>query len=324
MKLHEALDLDIHRVNREIENIVKYDPDLSRSSIVAKSVLELIRSGGKRLRPLMVLVGARFGSKPVGRKQLQLAAAAEFIHAASLIHDDVIDRSDLRRGQPAMHLKTGVAEAIHIGNYMSLRIVELLSQYSSEQERYVHDLSSLASTQLCIGEYQQMAHAFDYDQTLDEYLEKSRNKTAQLMATCLKTGALSTGCDTQTADLLYEFGDCLGMYFQIKDDLMDFTQDAETLGKPAGSDLRHGQVTLPVLYALQDPGLSAMIRNIGPESPDRDIDEVLDAIRQSEALEKTEQFSRSLLDRAEAIIKQLSAFPAHKDLGVLMQYFSAA
>lgn len=324
MKLHEALNVDINRVNREIEQIVKHDPDLSRSSVVAKSVLELIRSGGKRLRPLMVLVGSRFGPKSVGRKQWQLAAAAEFIHAASLVHDDVIDRSDLRRGQPAMHLKTGVSQAVHIGSYMSLRIVELLSQYASDQERYVHDLSSIASTQLCIGEYQQMAHAFDYDQTLEQYLEKSRNKTALLMATCLRTGALSSGCESQTADLLYEFGECLGMYFQIQDDLMDFTQDAATLGKPAGSDLRHGQVTLPVLFALQDPALSGMIRSIGPDSPDPDIEQVLEAIRQSGALEKTVEFSRSYLERANAIIGQLSGFPAHEDLKFLLHYFSAA
>lgn len=324
MKLHEALSIDMNRVNREIENIVKFDPDLPRSSIVAKSVLDLIRSGGKRLRPIMVLVGARFGPKPLGRKQWQLAAAAEFIHAASLIHDDVIDRSDLRRGKPAMHLKTGVSQAVHIGNYMSLRIVELLSQYSSDQERYVHDLSSLASTQLCIGEYQQMSHAFDYDQTLEQYVEKSRNKTAQLMATCLRTGALSSGCDTQTADLLYEFGECLGLHFQIQDDLMDFTKDAETLGKPAGSDLRHGQVTLPVMYALQDPALSEMIRSIGPDSSEADIQQALEAIRRSGALEKTAQFSHSFLERAEAIIQQLSRFPAHQDLGVLLQYFTAA
>ncbi|MGM1047204.1 heptaprenyl diphosphate synthase [Paenibacillus uliginis N3/975] len=324
MKLHEALNVDINRVNREIEQIVKHDPDLSRSSVVAKSVLELIRSGGKRLRPLMVLVGSRFGPKSVGRKQWQLAAAAEFIHAASLVHDDVIDRSDLRRGQPAMHLKTGVSQAVHIGSYMSLRIVELLSQYASDQERYVHDLSSIASTQLCIGEYQQMAHAFDYDQTLEQYLEKSRNKTALLMATCLRTGALSSGCESQTADLLYEFGECLGMHFQIQDDLMDFTQDAATLGKPAGSDLRHGQVTLPVLFALQDPALSGMIRSIGPDSPDPDIEQVLEAIRQSGALEKTVEFSRSYLERANAIIGQLSGFPAHEDLKVLLHYFSAA
>lgn len=324
MKLHEALNVDIHRINREIENIVKFDPDLPRSSVVAKSVLDLIRSGGKRLRPLMVMVGARFGPKPTERKQWQLAAAAEFIHAASLVHDDVIDRSDLRRGQPAMHLKTGVCEAVHIGSYMSLRIVELLSQYASDQERYVHDLSSIATTQLCLGEYQQMAHAFDYDQTLEEYLEKSRNKTALLMATCLRTGALSSGCDPQTADLLYEFGECLGMHFQIRDDLLDFTQDEKTLGKPAGSDLRHGQVTLPVFFALKDPALSPAIRSIGPDSPDAEVDQVLEAIRRSGALEQAEVFSRSYLERAEAIIVQLGGFPARKDLNTLLEYFSAA
>ena len=324
MKLHEALNLDIHRVDREIEMIVKHDPDLPRSSEVSKQVLALIRSGGKRLRPLMVLTGARFGAKPIGRKQWQLAAAAEFIHAASLVHDDIIDRSPLRRGKPAMHTQTGTTSAVHIGNYMSLRIVELLSQYAADQESYVHNLSSFAASQLCLGEYQQLAHAFDYDLTLEEYLEKSRNKTAMLMATCLQTGALSAGCGAETADMLYEFGECLGMYFQIRDDLMDFTEDAATLGKPAGSDLRHGQVTLPVLIALQDERLAPSIRAIGPESTDQEVEDVLREIRQSGALEKAQSFGCTYLQRAEEIVSRLSSFPASRDLDVLLQYFSAA
>lgn len=324
MKLHEALNLDLKRINREIENIVRFDPDLHRSSIVASHVLELIRSGGKRLRPLMVMVGTRFGPKTCGRKQWQLAAAAEFIHAASLVHDDVIDRSELRRGQPAMHVTTGVGAAVHIGSYMSLRIVELLSQYADDEEQYVHDLSAMATTQLCLGEYQQMAHAYDYDQTLEEYLEKTRNKTALLMATCLRIGALSTGCSARTAELLYEFGECLGLHFQIRDDLMDYTEDAATLGKPAGSDLRHGQVTLPVLIALQNPDLSPSIRSISPSSPEADIERVMELIRQSGALEEAGRFSRNYLKRAEDIIRQLEDYPAHRDLNTLLQYFSAA
>lgn len=324
MKLHEALNLDLKRINREIENIVRFDPDLHRSSIVASHVLELIRSGGKRLRPLMVMVGTRFGPKTCGRKQWQLAAAAEFIHAASLVHDDVIDRSELRRGQPAMHVTTGVGAAVHIGSYMSLRIVELLSQYADDEEQYVHDLSAMATTQLCLGEYQQMAHAYDYDQTLEEYLEKTRNKTALLMATCLRIGALSTGCSARTAELLYEFGECLGLHFQIRDDLMDYTEDAATLGKPAGSDLRHGQVTLPVLIALQNPDLSPSIRSIGPSSPEAEIERVMELIRQSGALEEAGRFSRNYLKRAEDIIRQLEDYPAHRDLNTLLQYFSAA
>ncbi|AZS13597.1 polyprenyl synthetase family protein [Paenibacillus lutimineralis] len=321
MKLDEALDISLRAVDREIQNIVKYDSDVPRSSMLAQSIIGQLRSGGKRIRPLMVIVGSRFGKPQDKRKIWQLAAAAEFIHAASLIHDDIIDNSPLRRGQPALHVTLGVNEALHVGNYMSARVVELISTYSAERERYAYDLSSLVTTQLCIGEYQQLTHLYDYDVTIEEYIEKSKNKTAQLMAACLRIGALAAGADDVTADLLYSFGEKLGISFQIRDDILDFTQSSEKLGKPAGSDLRHGQVTLPVLFALQNEALAPMIRDVSTDTPPHLIDPVITAIQQSDALDKTEQLSNRYLDEAAALIDQLSEYPAHKDLRVLLHYF---
>ncbi|MNO22523.1 Heptaprenyl diphosphate synthase component 2 [compost metagenome] len=322
MKLDEALNISLASVDREIENMVKYDKDLPRSSILAKSIVDLVRSGGKRVRPLMVIVGSRFGSSPNQRKVWRLAAAAEFIHAASLIHDDIIDDSPIRRGQPALHVKLGIQEAIHVGNYMSARVIELITAYSAERERFVYDLSSLATTQLCLGEYQQLSHLYDYDVTVEEYLEKSRNKTAQLMATCLRIGAQSAGAKDETFNLLYSFGEKLGMSFQIRDDLLDFTQTSQQLGKPAGSDLRKGQVTLPVLYALQDSAIAPSIRAITADTPSSDIDAVVASIKASDALAKTEALSKQYLEEAQAIINRLESYPAHKDLQTLLYYFS--
>ncbi|SEU29869.1 polyprenyl synthetase family protein [Paenibacillus sp. NFR01] len=322
MKLHEALNIDLDDINREIENLVLRDRDVPRQSPLAQSILELARSGGKRLRPLMVIVGGRFGRRPENKRTLQLAAAAEFIHVASLIHDDIIDGAELRRGEPAVHTKTGVLSAVHIGNYMSARVIELLSKYSADKDRYVHDLSSVATAQLALGEYQQMEHAFDYDMSIDDYLEKSRNKTAVLMATCLRVGALSTESSEQVADALYTFGEVLGMSFQIQDDLLDFTQSADVLGKPAGSDLRHGQVTLPVLFALQNPALAPAIRKIGPHSGDEEIARVLKLITSSDALARAEAVSQDYLNQASEIIHRLSAHPAHADLQTLLRFFA--
>ncbi len=321
LKLDEALDISLRSVDREIENIVKHDKDVPRSSALAKSIVDLVRSGGKRVRPLMVIVGSRFGPSPDERKTWRLAAAAEFIHAASLIHDDIIDDSPIRRGQKALHVKLGINEALHVGNYMSARVIELISVYSADRERYVYDLSSLATTQLCLGEYQQLAHLYDYDVSIEEYLEKSRNKTAQLMATCLRIGAQSAGADEETADLLYLFGEKLGMAFQIRDDILDFTQSAEKLGKPAGSDLRKGQVTLPVLYALQDKELAPAIRAISADTPEEVTGAVIAAIQQSAVLQKSEALSAQYLDEASEIISRLSRYPAHRDLQTLLQYF---
>ncbi|WP_150272161.1 polyprenyl synthetase family protein [Paenibacillus tepidiphilus] len=322
MKLHEALHIDLNEINREIEYLVARDKDVPKHSQLAQSILELVRSGGKRLRPLMLIVGSRFGPTSQGRRMLQLAAAAEFIHAASLIHDDIIDGAELRRGDPALHVKTGVVSAVHIGNYMSSRVIELLSKYTGDKNRYVHDLSAVATAQLCLGEYQQLAHAYDYSLTMEDYLEKSRNKTALLMATCLRVGALAAESSEEVAEILYQFGEALGMSFQIQDDLLDFTQSSEVLGKPAGSDLQHGQVTLPVLFALEDETLAPAIRAIGPASSPEEIAHVLELISGSGALARTKQCSRDYLDKAESLALQLSAYPAHADLLTLLEYFS--
>lgn len=322
MKLHESLNINLRRINKTIEDIVRLDRDVPASSVISKSILELVRSGGKRVRPLMLIVGSRFGTLPTGKLQIQLAAAAEFIHASSLIHDDIIDRSDMRRGQPSMHTTTGVSEAIHIGGYMSARVIELLSDYSTKRHRYIHDLSAIATAQLCLGEYEQLEHRYDYDLTLDQYLEKSMNKTAQLMATCLRVGALSTEADPEIADQLYKFGEYLGMSFQIQDDLLDFTQTPDILGKPAGSDLIQGQVTLPVLYALQKPELAGTIRAVHDGSTPEEIQEAIDVVRSSGALEQTEELNQEYLNKAQAIIDQLSSFPAHHDLQTLLNYFA--
>lgn len=323
MKLHEALHIEISEVNREIERLVTSDRDVPADSPLRSGIMELIGSGGKRLRPLMVIVGSRFGKKKPGRRTFQLAAAAEFIHAASLIHDDIIDGAGLRRGQPALHTRTGILPAVHIGNYMSARVIELLSQHAGDKNRYVHDLSAVATAQLCIGEYQQMEHAYDYGLTLEQYVEKSLNKTAMLMATCLRVGALSTEGAQETADALYAFGEALGIAFQIQDDLLDFTQSSEALGKPAGSDLRNGQVTLPVMYALQNPELAPVIRRVGPSSSEGEIEEALAAIAGSGALERTEETCRRYLEQAAEIAQlRLRHFPAYADLKTLLRYFS--
>lgn len=322
MIMNEQLGISLRAVDKEIENMVKFDKDVPRSSELARSIVELIRSGGKRVRPLMVIVGSRFGPAPDERKVWRLAAAAEFIHAASLIHDDVIDDSPVRRGDKAMHIKLGINRAIHVGNYMSARVIELISVYSADRERYAYDLSSLVTTQLCLGEYQQLSHLFDYDVTIEQYLEKSKNKTAQLMAACLRIGAQSAGADDETANLLYSFGEKLGMAFQIRDDILDFTQSSEKLGKPAGSDLRSGQVTLPVLYALQDDALAPLIRAVNARTPAEYTDEVIAAIQSCGALQRTEALSAQFLQEAQQIIDSLSAYPAHRDLQVLLSFFS--
>ncbi|MCY9515479.1 polyprenyl synthetase family protein [Paenibacillus apiarius] len=319
--LHEQLNIPLQRINRDLERIVLHDPDVSSRSIVAQSVLELIRAGGKRLRPMMTIVGSRFGTEPESDDAYRLAAVVEFIHAASLVHDDILDQADMRRGQPALHRKTGIYKAVHIGNYMMSRVIELMTANVQEPERYIQDVTSVTTTQLCIGEYQQMHHRYNFELSLDEYWEKTRNKTALLMATCLQVGAKASYAEDLVSDRLYAFGDNLGMAFQVRDDIMDFTKSAEQLGKPAGADLRNGHATLPVILAMKDEAVARKLLELHSASPDAAFDEAIELIRASGALEQALLMSHDFMRRAWNIIDQLSDFTAHKDLTTLWNYF---
>jgi heptaprenyl diphosphate synthase len=322
MNIDERLQIDLNRIEKELVRIVKSDTDLRKNSYVTKSIIEMIRSGGKRIRPIMVVVGSRFG-KSNADKVVQLAALVEFIHVASLIHDDIIDQSETRRSQPALHIKTNVPTAVHIANYMMARIVELMTVYFEHRDYILNDLTSIVTTQLCLGEYQQLNNRFNYDLSIDAYLLKTSNKTALLMATCLQQGAKLAEADELVVQMLYEFGQNLGMAFQIRDDVLDFTQSAEVLGKPSGSDLINGHATLPVLYAMENEAIAERVRCLNGESPITEFNEVIEMIKQSDAIDRANALSRRYMDEAWSTISKLSAYPAHRDLEHIWHYFEA-
>jgi len=321
MPLHKKLRIDLRRIDREMKRIVKHDKDVPPHSELEKSLLQTINAGGKRLRPMLVMVGSRFGRRPNDNRIVQLAAAAEFIHTASLIHDDLIDRSPLRRGEPSLHMLIGPAKAVYVGNYMSARVVELLSQVDEEPEGDRQSFTAVATAELCLGEYEQLEHAYNYNMSLDDYLLKSRHKTAHLMAVSLEFGARAAGAPEPVCQSLYRFGEHLGLSFQIRDDLLDFTASAKQLGKPAGSDLLGGQVTLPVIYALEDAQLAAQIRSVGPHTKPEDIQPLLEQIRTSGALKRAEAFCDAELQRARDIALSLGDYAAQADLLSLADYF---
>ncbi|GGN99747.1 polyprenyl synthetase family protein [Saccharibacillus kuerlensis] len=324
MELHKKLRIDLRRIEREMKRIVKYDNDVPPNSELERALLRTIEAGGKRLRPMLVLVGSRFGKRSDEGRLVQLAAAAEFIHTASLIHDDLIDRSPLRRGEPSLHTVIGPAKAVYVGNYMSARVVELLANAEHTEDPFGdgrQSFTAAATAKLCLGEYEQLEHAYDYNLSLDDYLLKSRNKTAHLIAVSLEFGARAAGAPEEISSQLYTFGEHLGLSFQLRDDLLDFTSSAEQIGKPAGSDLLVGQVTLPILYALEDPVLAAEIRSIGPTSLPTDIQSLLIKIRASDVLQRAETFCETELEQAREIARSLKNYAAYQDLLTLADYF---
>lgn len=331
MKLHERLDISLEAVDQTMADVILSDRDLPADSIIRDNVLRMIRAGGKRLRPMLVLIGGRFGSRHDEKqaKLMRTAVLLEYMHMASLVHDDIIDEADMRRGDLALHRRTDEYTAALIADYMIARALEWTihtpdgaDEGQDEEDHQVSGHLAALASQLCLGEYGQMRNAYRFDISLRDYLQKTRQKTALLMASCLRAGAEVTGADVQTQNLLYRIGDALGMAFQIQDDILDLVQTDEKLGKPAGADLRSGNITLPVLYALEIPGLGEDIRELGPDTADTVYEDIIERIRASSALARSEEIRDVYLERARRAIGKLEHYPAHQDLLVLLDYLS--
>jgi heptaprenyl diphosphate synthase len=323
--LPERLGIDLAAIDAILESVVESDEELPRGSIVYESIIDLIRAGGKRLRPIMVIVGGRFGDASQAGKVMRTAALFEYIHMASLIHDDIIDNSDTRRGRPALHVKTNVRTALHVANYMMARIVEWSSMNErreiSEEDAYRCAEIAGIVTELCLGEFKQLDTKFNFSLTMEEYLDKTRRKTALLMAECLKHGAKAAKAPEDLYELLHEVGEALGMAFQIRDDLLDFTRSKESIGKPAGADLRNGNITLPVIVALRDPELAPHILRLGTHSSDEEMERVIHRIAASRAIDDAREIALAYATKARETMLALRAHPAYRDLEVLADHF---
>ena len=210
----------------------------------------LISAGGKRLRPLIAIAGARICGGE-GDACLKLATAVEFIHTATLLHDDVVDGSKLRRGKVAAHLIWGGATSVLVGDFLFARAFELMVETGSLR---VLGILSKASSVIAEGEVLQLTRAHDLGLDQATYLEIIRAKTAELFAAAAEAGAVSAGAPGERAAALRAYGLNLGLAFQLADDVLDYGGAAETLGKNAGDDFREGKATLPLLLAIARSG----------------------------------------------------------------------
>ena len=212
-----------------------------------QTVLQYIAArSGKQLRPLIVLLCAQL-CNPVTDKTLRAAVALEMLHNASLVHDDVVDSSDIRRGQPAVHTQWSNKVAVLTGDYMLAKVIGLVAEVRNIR---ILEIVSNLGRNLSSGEMLQLH--FGQSMWIDEerYLRVIDQKTAQLFQACAEAGAESAGCTPRQRNALREYGRLLGLCFQIKDDIFDYS-DLEELGKPTMSDLRDGKVTLPLIEALR-------------------------------------------------------------------------
>ena len=210
----------------------------------------LINAGGKRLRPLLTVAAARLaGSTTDGC--LKLAAAVEFIHTATLLHDDVIDSSQLRRGKVAAHLIWGAPSSVLVGDYLFARAFELMVEAGSLRAL---DILAKAAGVISEGEVLQLTRAHDLNLSKEIYLEIIRAKTAELFAAAAEAGAVGAAATEEQTRAMRTYGMNLGLAFQLSDDALDYGGTTEKLGKNAGDDFREGKATLPLLLAIAATG----------------------------------------------------------------------
>ncbi|MDB5440750.1 MAG: farnesyltranstransferase [Caulobacteraceae bacterium] len=210
----------------------------------------LIAAGGKRLRPLLTIAAARLSGGPI-EGGVKLAAAVEFIHTATLLHDDVVDGSKLRRGKAAANLIWGATQSVLVGDFLIARAFELMVETGSLRALQI---LSTASRVIAEGEVLQLTRAHDLSLSREVYLQIIAAKTAELFAAAAEAGAVAAGASVAQSDALRAFGMNLGIAFQLVDDALDYGGEAAELGKNAGDDFREGKATLPLLLAIQRAG----------------------------------------------------------------------
>lgn len=309
--LYSFLKTDIDLIERELEQAI-----YSRSPIIYNSSLKLLQAGGKRIRPIFVLLAAHFGNYDIGKIK-NLAVALELIHMASLVHDDVIDDSDIRRGKPTVKAQWDNRVAMYTGDYLFARSLEYMTKLENVE---VHKVLSDTIIEVCIGEMVQMKDKYRFDQNLRDYLRRIKRKTALLIAASCQLGAVASGAPPHICKKLYLFGYNVGMSYQIIDDILDFTGTEKQLGKPAGGDLLQGNVTLPVLYAMEKPGLREAIYTVNEKTSQKDIKRIIEQIKQSDAIQRSNNLSQRYLDRAIAILDDLPDNKAKKSLKEIAKY----
>ena len=267
----------------------------------------LICAGGKRLRPLVAIAGARICGGE-GDAALKLATAVEFIHTATLLHDDVVDGSKLRRGKVAAHLIWGGATSVLVGDFLFARAFELMVETGSLR---VLDILARASGVIAEGEVLQLTRAHDLNLDQSTYLEIIGAKTAELFAAAAEAGAVSAGAPSARAADMRAYGFNLGLAFQLADDVLDYGGAAETLGKNAGDDFREGKATLPLLLAIARSGpreAAFWERAVGRlEQTEADFRRARELVIGTGALDATLDRAAAYAERAKAA---LGAFPA--------------
>lgn len=283
----------------------------------------IVEAGGKRLRPLLVLLTGR-ALGDVNAHQLAFAAVIEFIHTATLLHDDVVDVSTLRRGRATANAKWGNAPSVLVGDFIYTRAFQLMVRIG---EPRILELMADTTNQIAEGEVMQLQNAGCADTTEEQYFDVIARKTAVLFKAATEGAAILAGADDATVKYCADYGYHLGMAFQLADDALDYTGDSDTLGKNVGDDLAEGKPTLPLIHLMKsgDAACQAMVRRAITERTATDLAAIIDQIHNNGALQATldcarthQQSSNAAIDQAPSLqqatkLRQLAELAVNRD-----------
>lgn len=293
MKTLAIMEDSLHIQNKEVE----------------QAIVEMIHAGGKLLRPAYQILFAQFGTEKDENKILALAAAIEMLHTATLIHDDIVDESDLRRNLPTIRSKFGNATAVYAGDYLFVTCFRIMADYATSMRSL--QMNSRSMEKILAGELGQMDKHYYLDVTIEQYLENISGKTAELFALSCSIGAFESGSTKRFAKLASEIGHNIGMAFQILDDILDYSKDRQTIGKPVLEDVRQGIYSLPLLYALeQNP---SELRPLLAKKETMTAEEallVLQIVEATQGVEKAQALASEYTDKA---LKEIQKLPDHPE-----------
>jgi all-trans-nonaprenyl-diphosphate synthase len=311
--LFAPVEADLDQLVENLKQLVG-----AKNPILYAAAEHLFQAGGKRMRPAIVFLLSRAmsGDADISARHRRLAEITEMIHTASLFHDDVVDEADVRRGVETVNYRFGNRIAIQAGDFMFAQASWYLANLDSLP---VVKLLSEVIKDFAEGEIQQGLSSFDTEVSLESYLEKSYYKTASLIANSAKAAGVLSDVSPELQEDLYQFGRGVGLAFQIVDDILDFTGTTDALGKPAGSDLKSGNLTAPVLFAMEEkPYLQVLIERELTEPGD--LEEAIALINNSQGIARSRALAESFSADALHRLEKLSSSPSKQALVELTDY----
>jgi heptaprenyl diphosphate synthase len=302
----------------KIEQLIEFELG-SADRIMTDSLTHLFKAGGKRFRPLFTVLSAQIGPHP-GADEVTIAGAViELVHLATLYHDDVMDGAEVRRGAPTVNVRWGNNVAILAGDYLFATASRLVSRLGPEAVRLIAETFA----QLVTGQMRETHGATGDEDPIEHYLKVVYEKTACLISAAGQFGAMFSGADADQVQRLSGLGGIVGTVFQISDDIIDIDSDSQKSGKLPGTDVREGVRTLPMLYALREPGPeAARLRELlaGPVDDDEAVAEALTLLRASPGMAKAKHFLAQYAAQARDELAFLPGVPGRHALETLVDY----